>query len=333
MICINPFVVQAYVLLLRLYPRQFRDEFEAEMRATFAEAIAETANHGFLAVSCLCLRELCELPVNLALEHWARFQKESLTMNSTPAFEDRPLSWFDTCIGLIPFLLFGPVTTLLAYPFPYAAGSFSGWFARNQGLLFGLCFLVGLVIGPISGWQRWSFSYLGLGVLVLGGGIWQETFRWVYTIGARRELSLPEQFLITVGAFALVLGLIVLTRAWRSARLFYVRLRLDWTQLSFGLYVIAAIAFCGIDHEEDPELTLLVILPGVFVLLSALAYLRSQTKNQRVWSLLLGVVLVTTVSTARHWFFVLYGIISVTIIFLPALLELLPQRNKTMLTE
>ncbi|MCC7357986.1 MAG: VCBS repeat-containing protein [Anaerolineales bacterium] len=46
---------------LRLYPRRFRAEFEAEMKAVFAEALAEAAKHGWLSVGALCAHELAGL--------------------------------------------------------------------------------------------------------------------------------------------------------------------------------------------------------------------------------------------------------------------------------
>jgi asparagine N-glycosylation enzyme membrane subunit Stt3 len=89
----------------------------------------------------------------------------------------------------------------------------------------------------------------------------------------------------------------------------------------------------GADYDEDPRLTLAVILPGVIVLLSAVAHLRSTNKIQRILSLLLGLLVAVAVSIWRHWYYILYGVFLAAIVFLPSLLESLRPQSKTMQAE
>jgi len=89
----------------------------------------------------------------------------------------------------------------------------------------------------------------------------------------------------------------------------------------------------AIDYDEDPQLTLAVILPGVIVLLSAVAHLRSTNKIQRILSLLLGLIVAVAVSIWRHWYYILYGVFLAGIVFLPSLLESLRPQSKTMQAE
>ena len=51
-----------YAALLRLYPRSFRAEFGAEMRAVFAEAVVGAAGRGWASLVGLLLRELRDWP-------------------------------------------------------------------------------------------------------------------------------------------------------------------------------------------------------------------------------------------------------------------------------
>ena len=142
------------------------------------------------------------------------------------------------------------------------------------------------------------------------------------------------QFVQSLAFYVLVpAAVLILMRTLGWLRPLYLRIRQDWTQLSFGLSVVSALMLSGVDYDEDPQLTLAVILPGVIVLLSAVAYLRSTNKSQRVLSLLLGLLVAVAVSALRHWFYLLYGMLLAGIVFLPARLESSRPQGKPMLAE
>jgi len=63
-------ITRAYGLLVRLYPRAFRAEFGEEMRAVFAEVVAEAAGYGRMALIGVSWRELRDCPRNLLSIHW-----------------------------------------------------------------------------------------------------------------------------------------------------------------------------------------------------------------------------------------------------------------------
>ena len=253
-------------------------------------------------------------------------------MNGTAAIDDHPSSWLGTLIGAFPFLLFGPITVLLAYPYPYPAWRTSGGFVALVSIIYPLVMLIGLAAGLRARCPRWSFSYLCVGLLFLYGWIAQSVTPLVFRVGP--EWPLFGQIVYALGVFALVLAtVLVLMRTARRLRPLYSSIRQDWTLLSFGLSVASAFMLSGIDYEEDPRLTLAVILPGVIVLLSAVAHLRSTNKIQRILSLALGLLVAVAVSALRHWFYLFYGTILAGIVFLPALLELLRPQSKPMLTE
>ena len=336
---IIPSIIRFYTLLLRLYPHRFRAEFGDEMQSVFANAVNDAAKHGLVAVAILCAREMWELPRNVVCEHWGSLQKGSVRMYDTAALDDHPSPWLGTLIGALPFLMFGPITVLLAYPYPYPAWRTSEGFVALVRIVYPLVMLIGLAAGWRARWPRWSFPYLSVGIVFLDGWI-AQLGRWIAqsvaprVFGLGQEWPLFGQLVHDLAFFALVPAMVfVLMRTVRWLRPLYLRIRQDWTQLSFGLSVASAFMLSGIDHEEDPRLTLAVILPGVIVLLSAVAYLRSTNKIQRSLSLLLGLLVAVAVSALRHWFYLLYGTILAGIVFLPALLESLRPQSKTMLAE
>ena len=80
--------IWVYASIVRLYPRAFRAEFEDEMRAVFAAAVADAAAYaaegGRIALLGVLWRELRDCPGNLLVAHWQGRIKEvmMLTGNS-----------------------------------------------------------------------------------------------------------------------------------------------------------------------------------------------------------------------------------------------------------
>ncbi len=332
-------LAHVYAMLLRLYPHHFRAEFGDEMQSVFANAVNDAAKRGLAAVLRVCAREMWELPRNVVREHWGSLRKGSVRMNDTAALDDHPSSWLGTLIGALPFLMFGPITVLLAYPNPHPAWRTSEGFVAFVRIIYPLVMLIGLAAGWRARWPRWSFPYLSVGIVFLDGWIAQSA-GWIAQSVAPRVLGLGQewplfgQFVQSLAFYVLVpVAVFMLMRRIGWLRPLYLRIRQDWTQLSFGLSVVSAFMLSGIDHEEDPRLTLAVILPGVIVLLSAVAHLRSTNKNQRVLSLLIGLIMAVAVSIWRHWYYILYGMFLAAIVFLPAVLESLRPQSKTMLAE
>jgi hypothetical protein len=58
-------VINVYRLLLLLYPRSFRIEFEEQMLLDFADMAADAKEKGRRSFALFCLRELIDFPVNL----------------------------------------------------------------------------------------------------------------------------------------------------------------------------------------------------------------------------------------------------------------------------
>jgi hypothetical protein len=74
-------------------------------------------------------------------------------------------------------------------------------------------------------------------------------------------------------------------------RWFYRHIPRDWTLLSYSLFGIVLYLLAGIDKDETPQLTLLVLLPSLLTLCAALAHLRIRSAYPRILVLLAGVFL------------------------------------------
>ena len=70
-----------YAFLLRLYPRQFREEFRDEMMVVFTSVLQEVRQRGIRSLAVIWLREMRDLPLSLARAHWHNLNtRESILM-------------------------------------------------------------------------------------------------------------------------------------------------------------------------------------------------------------------------------------------------------------
>ena len=79
------FITHVYASLVRLYPRDFRADFEEEMRTVFADAVAEAAGRGGASLVSVCWRELRDWPRVLLSEYWlnVRMWHRGMAMHKT----------------------------------------------------------------------------------------------------------------------------------------------------------------------------------------------------------------------------------------------------------
>ncbi len=69
-------MVGMYGRLLRLYPRNFQDEFREEMHGVFASAVKEAVKIGTFPLLRFLFFELLDFPISLAIEHFSQWRKE-----------------------------------------------------------------------------------------------------------------------------------------------------------------------------------------------------------------------------------------------------------------
>ena len=163
-----------YTLLLRLYPADFRDEFGTEMTAVFRQAIADCHKPG--CVLSFLERELRQLPINLAREHWHSLTKKEFSMI---AVHKRPdISFYSAWIILSTLCV--PGTFIITFPIlkiiPNIVGDYiyvDGVRHITEDYLFAYVFvpIAGLLIGALQyGLLRRYLPRMGWWVLVTTGG-------------------------------------------------------------------------------------------------------------------------------------------------------------------
>ena len=69
------FFFRVFETLLKLYPIQFRSEFEEEMQIIFTAEVKNRGSEGLVVLTIACLREYFDLLHNLIYEHLTDFEK------------------------------------------------------------------------------------------------------------------------------------------------------------------------------------------------------------------------------------------------------------------
>jgi hypothetical protein len=301
--------VWLYRLSLRLYPRSFRDEFDHEMVTVFADAVTEATRRGWVSLLALWLRELRDLPSGLIREYGSRHTQGETDMSEIEGrlgrFEDRGVApqqrptWTAVVLGTLPLLTLGAVTVFNEMDWP------SGWDSRYLYLAWSLVLMVGLTVGWVKGFPRWSFPFISLSLL--SGWWWSETstpglrilghtFRHQERWGWRGWIPL---------LLAIIMALLW-TRSSSPLRRLVKSVWRDGTLLSFALYsLIAWIYIVAVfDEIHDPYLVAYMLISTVVLTFGAIGYLLSSKAWQRIVALLAGVyvnVVIEGVVNQAYW--------------------------------
>jgi hypothetical protein len=162
-------LLAAYALLLRLYPRRFRETFAGEMRHVYAQSLRDARDAGRGSLAAFALREFLDLPASLTREHWYAIRagnagwshllqgaggSADLSSGGGPP----PRAWEVILAGL-PYVLFG----LLMSTGPLTSALFGPEAAlQSQNWLMIIIALPALAAIPLSIWkhrQNWSASW------------------------------------------------------------------------------------------------------------------------------------------------------------------------------
>jgi hypothetical protein len=283
-------LIRVYAALLRLYPRHFRAEFEAEMQCVFAAAVNDAARRGLAALMMVCAREVWELPAALVREHRSSFKEGHMSAipDTREAAEqpDAPATPAEALAGAGTFLLF-PVVLAFGFVSPrlFAAlnSEATAILSSMMNWIIVAVFMAMLIVAWRRGFPRWSFPLWAL-VLVFGpGDLW----------------GLPACIPLAV--------VVVIAFAWtRSLRPFgdlIAGVGRDWTRLSFALYGFMPFALLvAFNHISGNEMAL-VALGGVLAL-GAFVHMRATRTGQRALALLVAVLICWTAATifkAAYW--------------------------------
>jgi hypothetical protein len=197
-------------------------------------------------------------------------------------------SWGEALAGMMPFLVFG--LGMIIYeilPRDLVAGPIGFWCY----LVLYIIGVIGLSIGWVKGFPRWSYLYAGLVLFIKGWWGDRDNLSGWLSIGPASTLL----FWVMVGIVLLV------TRSLRPLGQFFKRIWHDWTLFSFGLYSIAPLVLLNFAFDSVTgnyplpyPVASSLVLAGV-----ALAYLRSSRMAQRVSALLAGMTLCWAIATVE----------------------------------
>jgi hypothetical protein len=245
-------------------------------------------------------------------------------------------SWGEALAAMLPFLTIGLLMTLD----PRIVASYIA-------LLIGLgVLLIGLGVGWLKGFPRWSYAYGGFVLAVaslllannLDPWIFNRYDTWVMLF--RRLPGLADVvFYLMFGRYntwmlflAMAVTALLLSRLWRPLRPLHRGAWHDWTRLSFGFYGVMPLVLVMAFDEVTPTFRALYLIASMVILAAgAVAYVRSSRTWQRALALLAGMALscaVTTVGVATFyhaatWDMLGYWMVLAALMLAPVLLSLL----------
>lgn len=275
-----------YGRLLALYPAGFRSEFGSEMQAVFTQAVLERQPR--LRWLAFCLRELVDLPGALLRQHWEHWLAwfEGDPMNPVNEFT-APTSRRAALLGALPFLAYGLASMLGKLTFDRIHPAIYIWIG-----LYGFI-LIGLLIGWVKGFPRWSYAYLGWALVLAWMWSNYNTPGWKI-MGYTLPFSVPWGWLLLD---LVVLIALAWTRSLRPLKQFFVGIWNDWTRLSFILFVFPAWFACMYDENHSPYLLLFMLGSTLAITSAAYMYARKSNGLLRILTLLTG----TLVALAFNW--------------------------------
>ncbi len=278
--------------LLRLYPAPFQRRFAAEMVQVFdtlsrQEYRARGAD-GALQLGLLTLADGLHAVVQ---QWWLRIFSRRPAMETTPSDLSTgvsPLSPFQAGLAALPFAAFGLACIaerLMPSPGIVAPLGLAQVVVRSPYLWFGILCLIGLGVGLVKGFPRWTASYLA----------WSLLFCWWYSNGTTYGYRWDWKVWLALPLVLLLAAL--LRRSWHPLRQMLVSLWQDWTLASFALFTFFASSFILFDENHHPLLLLFIGVSALAAAVGAGAYFRLRASIPRVLALAAGLLLLAVLST------------------------------------
>ena len=282
------FLVRVTFALLRaslaLYPARYRREYSEERACVLQLALEEAAAGGWLCLLSFCLREWRDLPLALLREHikeW-RLRMGKNNVDIQVIREPGYVIW----VGVFPFVLLGLMVASFEVPNGWGNQAFIQ--ALKGLLMFGgyLVMLVGLLLGALAGFPRWSFPYLIYelifalyishastpGLVIFGVEMWgRELWGW--------------RAWVPLGIVMLLVP--VLNRhPWRLLVSLWNGVAKNWSPLSFGLYgLLPLLMFISFDEMDNTYSFPGAVAGMIFFIIGAFLYLHLEVPFWRTFSL------------------------------------------------
>lgn len=276
-------MLRTYRILLRLYPKAFRDEFTAEMEGTFAELVMQAAAQGNWTLVAVCWRELRQAPANIVREHWRERSRRNMDVHSQESIGFQPVSGLGILAALTPFLgaaILGAGSSLAP----------AGHFVVLGGMI------VLLFFGLIRHIPSWSLPTLGLFATFLALpalAFWAPVFIFLPPLADWLRLVIGSGFPWFNLMLLCLIAIVVMAKMPRVP--LYEGVRRDWIWLAFALYGSAAL-WLWLTFDEYAGRLPYVVAAGAALVFGALVYLRANRPGVRfvilLGSLLLAILIV-----------------------------------------
>ncbi len=282
-----------YRLLIKLYPRHFRQTFGLEMTGVFRSRIEDAARSGAWAIIAVFLHELRDAPRALLKAHWfnvgkhwqkgiARLRLTTATADLPPPPPDGRQSWTQAALEVSLFLLAAIMLIAIVY-LPQL--DFLAWrhdLVQISAAVTALTLPV-FLLGMARGLPRWAYPFGGLllafhTLRAAQSGLWPFLLVMLLAYGVLGFLAL-------LTSPQLVLLPALLRRIIRS-------ITLDWTRLSFAVFGAAPLAILiAFDDGHPNNQTPFLALSAMSMVICALIYCRSRRPQLQVGALLAGITL------------------------------------------
>ena len=280
-----------YSLLLRLFPKAYREEYEEELQAVFNLSLEDAGKIGGLEAAKVALREFLGLPRAILFEHLREMRKPNMKKGFDSYFDFTNGSWNEFLTALFPFFLAGGVMPLLSYLGRERIISGMDGAAIVLPLLG--VFIILLMIGAKKGLPRWSLPYLGFLMSMLSLYIFSAIFGTpIYLLFRNfRDQSILVIDILWDGIFwyGLLFAIILLVVLSRVSSTFQ-QFKNDWTLSCFVLYggVPFALWITFDEYIGDEPYTILAFL---VLAVGAWLYLRSSNEWTRFGTLFIAMTL------------------------------------------
>jgi hypothetical protein len=330
-----------YSKLLLFYPRSFHTEFAEEMQIVFSDSLNKAIYEGTIPFLIVCLKEFGGLPFHVLRESLHEIERKEVGMvndhSVTEAGNSVRKSRWDSFLGVLPFLLAGVLFIVIRFDIPFHMG--------YPTAVFLISCLIGLWIGMLRGFPRWTFSFLGWSVVM---SYWSMGMP-LFTFSAFYDPSaMPNQMGLRAWIpFFIVLGLgLWMGRSAKPLQKLTSAIWHDWTLLSLSIYSFAAFILLIYDENHHPYLLAFITAGTLVICIAIWIFMQSDASWKQVLSLTTGFVIALIVSnisyatwdyatyyhlppaTPQPWYQELLGIIPIILfwvafVFWPALIGLI----------
>jgi hypothetical protein len=288
-------VKRLYSLLLHLFPKAYRNEYDEELQVVFDLSLDDAMKSGVLEVVQVVLRELAGLPKAILFEH-LRERSSKVTGKFVSRFDFPQGSRMEFWVVLLPFVL----TYLLYRSMSLVLFLNISNLPFRMGDVIGLLFL-GLIIvlfiaGLHMGAPRWFLPYLGFDLALIN--LFTHTLVFPPSWSGFAFLRQASRFIrgfarqgtVWIGVIVLVILLVLLAAIIPKFRPFYQRLRNDWTLLAFVIYGVAPLALMLTFDDYQGEGP--YVMTGCLILvIGGWLYLRAQIPWKRYLILFVSLAL------------------------------------------